>query len=267
MKDKVSIQLCGGLANNLFGIACAYAYSLKYDKELVLVNEKIGIVHNSLDTYKNNILSKLNFVEKYDFSGFEVYSEPQFSFVEIPFIKGNVLLTGYYQSIKYFSEYEKEIRELFSFPEELVKSLKEKYKDVLNKNTCSIHVRRTNYLQLSDHHPVQSINYYMKAVREIDKFGDSIFLIFSDDIEFCKSSMFPDIPEKFIYIQGQKDWEDLLLMSVCDNNIIANSSFSWFGSYLNNNLDKRIIAPSKWFGHAKQDCDTKDLYCKKWIII
>ena len=266
MKDKVSVRLVGGLANNLFGIACAYAYSLKHDKELVLVNEKFGIVHNSLDIYKDNILSKVNFVEKYDFSGFKIYEEPKFSFDEIPKIEGNVMLLGYFQSELYFFEYEREIRELFSFPEELVNSVKEKYKNVLNKETCSIHVRRTNYLQLSDHHPVQSINYYMKAVREIDKSGDCIFLIFSDDKEWCRNN-FPKIEGKFIVVENEFDYEDLLLMSLTKNNIIANSSFSWFGSYLNNNLDKRIIAPSKWFGPAKQNIDTKDLYCKNWIII
>ena len=128
MKDKVSIILQGGIGNNLFQIACAYAYSLKYNKELVLVNEKIGIVHNSLDTYKNNILSKVNFVEKYDVSKFKVYNEPEFHYTEIPNIE-NAYLYGYFQSAKYWEGYEKEIRELFSFPEEIVNSIKEKYKD------------------------------------------------------------------------------------------------------------------------------------------
>ena len=80
MKNKVSIKIQGGLANNLFQIACAYVYSLKYNKELVLVNEKFGITHNALDTYKSNILSNVTFVQKCDISKFSVYNEPFFHF-------------------------------------------------------------------------------------------------------------------------------------------------------------------------------------------
>lgn len=262
MKESVSVQLMGGIGNNLFQIACAYAYSLKHNKELVLVNEKFGTTHNSLETYKNNILRNINFVDKKDFNGFKVYSEPFFNYTEIPFIEGDVLLQGYFQSELYFKEYEKEIRNLFSFPDELANSIKEKYSNLLSHNTCFIHVRRGDYLKFPDNHPVQSINYYMKAIRQMPE--DSLFTIFSDDIEFCKS-MFPDISEKFTYIKGQNDWEDIMLMSLCNNGIIANSSFSWWGSWLNDSMDK-IIAPTQWFGKSINH-NTEDLYCENWIKI
>ena len=260
MKDKVSIQLSGGLGNNLFQIACAYAYSLKHNKELILVNEKFGITHNALDTYKDNVLRKIDFVNKKDFSGFKVYQELVFNYQEIPFIEGDVLLLGYYQSELYFKEYEKEIRELFSFPEELINSIKEKHKDILNKETCSVHARRTNYIQLSDSHPVQSVNYYMKAIRKINMPESGRFVVFSDDIEWCKTQF---LNEMFVFIEAQKDYEDLLLMSMCQNNIIANSSFSWWGAWLNNNLNKHVYAPSVWFGKSAPN-NTKDLYCEGW---
>jgi hypothetical protein len=262
MKDKVSIKLIGGLGNNLFQIACAYAYSLKHSKELVLINEKFGITHNALDTYKSNILSNITFVKKYDMSKFKVYNEPFFHFQEIPAIEGDVLLNGYFQSEKYFKEYEKEIKELFSYPKECYELINEKYKKELERNTCSIHVRRGDYLKLPDHHPVQTINYYMKAIRQMS--DDSLFLVFSDDITWCREN-FPDIEDKFIFIEGNKDYEDLLLMNLCKNSILANSSFSWWGAWLNENYDKKVFTPiyDKWFGKSISH-DLKDLFPINW---
>lgn len=264
MSEEVTVKLQGGIGNNLFQIASAYSYSLRYNKELVLVNEKFGITHNQLDTYKSNILQKINFVSKKEFREFKVYNEPTFNYSAIPKIDGNVYLNGYFQSEKHFLDYEKEIRELFFYPDDVIKSVKEKFKDILELNTCSIHVRRGDYLKLQDYHPAQSINYYMKAIRQMPE--DSVFLVFSDDISWCKSN-FPNIPEKFVFIEENKDYEDLLLMSFCKNNIIANSSFSWWGAWLNKNEYKKVIAPSKWFGVANNSNNTVDLYCKDWIVI
>lgn len=264
MKDNVSIKLVGGLGNNLFQIACAYAYSLKYNKELMLVKEKFGIVYNALDVYEDNVLNNVTFVQKSDISKFNVYNEPFFHYQEISFIDNDVLLNGYFQSEKYFKEYEKEIRELFSYPNDFINSIKEKYGNLLNKNTCSIHVRRGDYLKYPDQHPVQSINYYMKAIRQMPE--DSLFLIFSDDINWCKEN-FPNIEEKFVFIEGNRDFEDLFLMSNCKNNIIANSSFSWWGAWLNKNVDKKVFAPSKWFSFVNNYNNTNDLYCEDWIKI
>ena len=104
----------------------------------------------------------------------------------------------------------------------------------------------------------------MKAVKQMPK--DSVFVIFSDDIPWCKAN-FPDIPEKFVFIEGNSDHEDLLLMSLCNNVIIANSTFSWFAAWLNNNANKKVIAPAKWFGDAYAHYDTTDLIPESWIKI
>ena len=263
MKSEVSIKMQGGLANNLFQIACAYAYSLKHNKELIISNQKFGISHNSLDMYKENFLKKINLVSDKNFQCFKVYNEPQFNFSEIPYIEGDVYLDGYFQSEKYFSDYENEIRNLLSYTEN-TNLIKEKYKNELEKNTCSVHVRRGDYLKYPNHHPVQSINYFMKGIRQMP--DDSLFLVFSDDISWCKENL-PNIEDKFVFIEENKDYEDLLLMSLCKNNIISNSSFSWWGAWLNENKDKKVIAPSKWFGAANNHNNTIDLYCDKWIKI
>jgi hypothetical protein len=104
----------------------------------------------------------------------------------------------------------------------------------------------------------------MKAIKHMDQ--DSVFLIFSDDIYWCKQN-FPDLPEKFVFIDENKDYEELFLMSKCKNNIICNSTFSWWGAWLNKNDQKKVVAPAKWFGSAYDHYNTNDLYCENWIKI
>lgn len=260
---RISINLQGGLANNLFQINAAYAYSRKYNKELILLNQKKGIVHGSLNSYKDNILKNISLIDSYNFSSFKSVREPSFAFNELPSVPSDIILDGYFQSEKYFKEYRSEILDML-ISEEHVSELKKKYTNILNNNiTCSIHVRRGDYLKYPDIHPVQNFNYYMKAIKMMPK--ETVFLIFSDDIAWCKLN-FPNIPEKFIFIDEQKDYEDLYLMSLCNHNIIANSSFSWWGAWLNKNINKKVIAPFFWFG-TSATYDTKDLYCENWIII
>jgi len=153
------------------------------------------------------------------------------------------------------------IRDLFEYPEDYVNHIKEKYSEILKNKTCSIHIRRGNYLNLQQFHPVQDIHYFNKSIEKIP--NDSYFLIFSDDIKWCKMN-FPN-DERFIFIENNNDYEDLLLMSLCENNIISNSTFSWWGAYLNKNPNKIVVAPEKWFGFGNSMNDTKDLYCEKWI--
>lgn len=261
--DSVSIRLQGGLGNYLFQIACSHSYALKHNKEFFLTESDAIICHNSLNCYKPNILNKVNLLQSKSHNGFEQYVEPAFSYNKIPFIQGNVYLSNYFQSEKYFKEHTKEIRELFSFPEKFVKNIKEKYENYLNEDVCFIHVRRGNYLQTQDFHLVLDLNYYMRAIKEIGK--KSTFLVFSDDLEWCKEN-FPN-SDNFVFVEGLKDYEDLLLMSMCKNGIIANSSFSWWGAWLNKNENKKIIAPKTWFGPSFSNFDTKDLYCEDWMKI
>ena len=202
MNEKVSIRLIGGIGNNLFQIACAYAYSLKHNKDLVLKNEKFGTTHNALDTYKDNLLSNVKF-EECNYNDFTVYNESIFNYQKIQNIESNVLLNGYFQSEKNFKEYEKEVRLLFSYPEEYQNKTKEKYKAILSQNTCSIHIRRGDYLKSPDHHPVVSLNYIMKSVRQMPE--DSVFLVMSDDMDWCKKNL-PNIAEKFIFIENNPDY-------------------------------------------------------------
>ena len=260
---EVSTLLAGGLGNYMFQVAAAYAYGKRYNKNPGFnCQEAIG-VHQNVITYDNNIFKDINLYCTYTLNNRVQFNEDGYHYQELPdYSNKDILLYGYFQSEKYFKDYEDDLREKFmSYDIEVNEDIQE----VLNnENTCSIHVRRGDYLKHPNHHPTQNMNYYMKAIKKMPK--DSVFLIFSDDIEWCKSN-FPDLPEEFIFIEGNKDYEDLYLMSKCKNNIICNSTFSWWGAWLNKNSEKTVVAPNLWFGPAHASNDTKDLYCEGWIKI
>lgn len=263
--NKISIKLQGGVGNYMFQIAAAYAYAKRTNKECIFTTGDAIKVHQHIDTYKDNILKAINFKNNFNFSNFKVFNEPWFHYTEIPNINSNVYIQGYFQSEKYFKEYRDEIREMFSMPLKDITNLKrnivEKYgKEIVNKETCSIHVRRGDYLNSPNHHPQQGIQYYMKAAKKIGM--DKIFLIFSDDIQWCKEN-FPEV-DNFKFIEGYKDYEDLTLMSMCNHNIICNSTFSWWAAWLNASLSKRVIIPKNWFGSAYSNYNTDDIYCEGW---
>jgi len=261
-KKEVTTALAGGLGNFMFQIAAAYAYAKKYDREVGFSAQQARGPHRAAWDYQKNIFKDIDLA----FNGqgnYLQFQENGFHYNDIPnHPDRNVFLSGYFQSEKYFKDYEDEIRELFmSYDIETNDEIKELLD---NHNTCSIHVRRGDFLNHPNHHPVQGMNYFMKAIKKMPK--DSMFLIFSDDINWCKEN-FPDLPEKFRFVEGNNDFEDLYIMSKCRNNIIFNSTFSWWGAWLNGNKDKTVVAPQKWFGPAYDGHNTNDLYCENWIKI
>lgn len=175
-------------------------------------------------------------------------------------------LIGYYQTEKYFKDNRKSIMEYFSFRPDVVSSASLYWEDVIEKfregSTCvSVHVRRGDYTLYPDHHPTCSKEYYDKA---ISSFGEeSKFLIFSDDIDWCRENFNSD---RFHIVDSGSPYVDLKLITMCDHHINANSSFSWWGSWLNQKENKRVICPSNWFGPAINH-DTRDVYCETWEII
>jgi hypothetical protein len=256
----VSSFLMGGLGNYLFQIAAGYSKSIDLGKEFVINPKNIQVVHKPITNYTNNILKNIKF--DYNFNETQVYHEPYFNFSPIPDFRSSTFIYGYFQSEKYFKHNRNEILKLF-LCDDIISNLKTKYKDKLNGNTCSIHVRRGDYLNLSDHHPVQDMNYYKEAISIIGM--DKTFFIFSDDINWCKENF--NFLDDVVYCENNEDFEDLFLMSLCNNNIMANSSFSWWGSWLNQNENKIVVVPKKWFGPSKGNINTNDIYCEKWFVI
>jgi hypothetical protein len=175
----------------------------------------------------------------------------------------HVSLHGYFQTEKYFKHIENEIRDDFIFKDEVLMPCKEMISSI--KNPIALHVRRSDYLTNSDNHPPCSIEYYQKALNFFDK--DRNVIIFSDDPSWCqKQKLFFD--DRFMISENTDNRVDLCLMSLCDDFIIANSTFSWWGAWLSTKKNKKVIAPVQWFGTGyTKDYDTKDLIPDDWTRI
>tara|TARA_Y100001973_G_scaffold102493_1_gene167643 strand:- start:416 stop:1219 length:804 start_codon:yes stop_codon:yes gene_type:complete len=171
-----------------------------------------------------------------------------------------ISLVGYFQSEKWFKHIESEIRNDFTFHDEILKPCKEMMSGL--ENSIALHVRRGDFLRNSARHYNQSLSYYEKALKH---FPDETVLVFSDDPLWCHDEeLFAD--ERFMIADDNSNYVDLCLMSMCSGHIIANSSFSWWGAWLADS--KKVVAPSNWFGEELKDTnDTKDLYCKSWEVI
>ena len=251
----------GGLGNYLFQISTSHAISKRTGKKMLFDISDIYSPHKTYNHYLDNFFRKVEFTTITE--TYNTVFERGFEFANIPEIDGNLKLNGYFQSEKYFIDNRKDILNLFEIDTINNNYLSEKYLNVLTTNTCSIHVRRGDYLHLTDIHPTQDLSYYIDSYNTIGE--DYNYLIFSDDISWCLKN-FGFIKHK-TFITGNTDFQDLYLMSMCDNNIIANSTFSWWGAWLNENNDKRVIIPKKWFGDRNSHLNTNDLYPNKWIKI
>ncbi len=171
----------------------------------------------------------------------------------------DVDISGYFQSNKYFQHIEDEIRQDFTFKELIVDSCVEyKNKNFSDKQIISLHIRRTDYLT-DKNFELLSMQYYKDALKLLPQLP---VLIFSDDIKWCKETF---VGERFTFSPFTNAFNDLCLMSKCDYHIIANSSFSWWGSWLARS--KQTIAPKKWFCGEFSNWNTKDLYLPKWILL
>lgn len=166
----------------------------------------------------------------------------------------NVNINGFFQTEKYFCEFRDEILKNFSF--------KKKYENPFkDEDYIALHIRRKDYIYYQNHHPVLDISYYERAISEISE--KLPVAVFSDDITWCAQN----IKSADYFSVGADRDEDMYLMTQAKHNIIANSSFSWWGAWLNQNPDKIVIAPNNWFGSAYSHYDTSDLRPDDWILI
>ncbi len=250
----------GGLGNQLFQIATTLAVADDNNDEAVFFSFSNLQQGKQPTNYLDNLYKKLTFND--NVVSKNIYSELNFSYNKIPY-QENLCLNGYFQSEKYFKHHRQIILDKFYHYDY---SMESKYNKLFgHEETVSIHVRRGDYQTIivngEQYHPPCELNYYQSA---LEHFSDKEykFLVFSDDIEWCKQVFDDD----FNFIEGEEDYVDLLLMARCKHNIIANSSFSWWGAWLNRNNNKRVIAPKKWFGSVA-NLDSKDLLPKGWITL
>lgn len=203
-------------------------------------------------------------------SGGRFVVEPQFDYWEgIESIGRDCYLAGYWQSEKYFQDVEQEIRHCFRFREPLGEKNIEWKKLISETTSVSIHIRRGDYVSnaaTNSVHGTCSLDYYCAAIGEIaSRFDTPVFFVFSDDIHWVIDSL--DISHPVYYVSnnvGKDSYIDMQLMSLCQNNIIANSSFSWWGAWLNDNHNKVVIAPKAWFAGKEKP---RDLYPENWLVL
>jgi hypothetical protein len=189
--------------------------------------------------------------------------EPGFEFSESLFNQcpDDVSLVGFFQTEKYFKHIEDTIREDFKFKKEITIECDELIEDAFEE-PIALHIRRGDFLINSDNHNNLTIDYYEKALKKFD--AKRQVVIFSDDPEWCmKQELFSG--DRFIVSSGNGPYHDLYMMTRCDDFIIANSTYSWWGAWLANR--GTVVAPSKWFGPNNEHLSTKDLYPSSWEVI
>jgi len=260
MKPYVTANILGpspglpGIGNQLFQIAAVLSYAKDYGHEPLFPCLK----HPSYGGYRDNFLKRLNVGEHPVGVPCMVYSEPSFDYNQIPKTDTSLLIqNSYLQSEKYFKHNRDFILDHFVLPKDDEVYLTDKYGSL--DNATSMHIRRGDYLQRSDYHTnLTDTDYYAKA---LDVLQPERLLIFSDDMDWVKEH-FPG----HTYVEESDDYLEIFLMSFCKDNIIANSSFSWWGAWLNNNPNKIVVAPRNWFGPACHE-STKDIVPEGWVVI
>jgi hypothetical protein len=251
----------GGMGNQMFQYAFGKHLATKYNKKLycdISFYQYQSLRSLSLQAFQNIDLDTSIDNIKINFPIYKI--DDDFNYKEISELKDcGYYLDGYWQSEKYFIESELIIRKQFMPKMNLFERIIETPE--FYSKSVSLHIRRTDYLTSNGYHPVQPVQYYKDAI-DIIRDYENIF-VFSDDISWCRENL------KFnnmIFVEDSSEVEDLWLMSLCNHNIIANSSFSWWGAWLNNNTDKKVIAPKKWFGDHV-NLNTSDLLPESWIKI
>lgn len=274
----ITIEIMGGLGNQLFQIFSLISYGLTNNIS-VYFQDKKDPIRTDRPFYWDNFLSSLKqFVKSTDETNLPLYKENGFHYnVMIPYDQVRIKpfkFYGYFQSYKYFQEKEQYIFKLIKLNEQ-IERVKTKYNQIcVFNNTVSLHFRIGDYKHKPQYHPLMDINYYKSALQHVidhTKINDWNILYFYEkqDIDMVKEKIyilrkdFNDLT--FTPINTEiVDYDQLLLMSLCQHNIIANSSFSWWGAYLNQNKHKTVTYPSMWFGPSFGNIKMDDLFPSGW---
>lgn len=228
--------LYSGLGNMMFKVAAAYSYCLRHDFEFKIYTSHChDCNHSKFEPYKKTIFSKINFTNN-TAPKLPVFKEPTMLYSEIPLINQSFLIMGDFQSNNYFKDFNKEVVDLL-LPDQ---------HQFDGENYCSIHVRRGDFIDKSSDYINLNLDYYREACKLLP--NRTKFIVISNDQDWCMSNFTKENGFNNIEFTNPKnpDYLDFEIMSKCESNIIANSTFSWWPAYLNKNNEKRVIAPKKW---------------------
>lgn len=279
----ITCNLMGGLGNQLFQIFATMSYAIKTKHQFKFQKFETlgGGSTTKRNTYWKNLLSRLTlFLIDNIPQPIYVVREKEFTFNELQvneMLRGNVMIHGYFQSYKYFQDNYEMITRIIGLEMSKLNLLN---KTQLNteslENTVSMHFRIGDYKKIQNYHPLMPKEYYYRCLQFINtKYENSKFTImyFCEDVDIEEVNITINfLKEHFTnyeFTRGDnklEDWEQLLLMSCCHHNIIANSSFSWWAAYFNSWTDKTVFYPSVWFGPSASH-NTKDLCPPEWVKI
>ena len=272
----IIIKIKGGLGNQLFQYAIAKAFSLETKRKFKLdisifewyKLHNYGLHHFNIQPEFYTPESKWKMKLKKLFNKVVFYNEDHHQFNYNPNLKDTksdyLFLEGYYQSQKYFIKYEKEIRNDFQIITPLKKQTSDMVAYMQSVNAVSIHFRRGDYVGNAVHE-TDKTEYYKEAMKIIEsKVENPVYFLFSDDIPWVKENFTTNFETHYVdFNDAATNFEDIKLMSSCKHNIMANSSFSWWGAWLNPNPNKIVIAPKLWFNDEK--VNTNDVIPENWI--
>jgi len=241
MNNLISCNLMGGLGNQMFQAGHALSQGWKHNRETVFIPRSWTPMQGKQTShYRENIFRNLKFVDNID--GFTKVHEGPWEFSEINPVEDNTVFEGYFQSGKNLLGFNDKIREIFGPTEQFISEITQKYPQLIQENTASIHIRFGDYKENPHIHPSVSKEYLDKALEMIGSY--SHLFLFGDDKEWLSNNF----PGDNITLVNEDDYVDMWMMSLCKNNIISNSTFSWWSAFLNKNINKKVIAPSIWFG-------------------
>ena len=272
----ITIHLMGGLGNQLFQIFTTMAYGIRHKIQFKFEYKEQSPSSTPRPTYWLNLLKSLQTFTTRVLLNFPLYKEPHFHYTPIPeHFSQHTKLYGYFQSYKYFADNTDIILKLIKWREQqenIITKYIHSHPEYFKEDTVSLHFRIGDYAHLKHIYHIQTYEYYERAVKrllETETINQLLCFCEKDDIPIVKQitdnlqSTF-NIP--IVYVNDEiPDWEQLIVMSLCRHNIIANSSFSWWGAYLNQRSDKKVLYPSLWFSHTHHN--TNDLFPEEWISI
>jgi Glycosyl transferase family 11 len=293
----IIVKLNGGLGNQMFQYAAGRCLAEKYATDLYIDtsfldkntddtftrrNLELNVFNIPLQIASKDIIKKFNIEHNNKISRhlqrhfpilfkylYAAESGMQYhpAFTQYP---KNTYLEGFWQSEKYFINIKDILFNTFTIKTSMNDENKKWLAKISSSTSVSLHIRRGDYISNKNalkFHGLLKMDYYLQAISQIKEKEKAIELfVFSDDLAWCQSHLNLNEKIHFVDVNSKKDFHfDLFLMSQCKHNIIANSSFSWWGAWLNQHKDKIVIAPKKWLADTR--VNTKDIIPNTWIQI
>lgn len=287
------IRICGGFGNQLFQYAFFLAIKDKFNETVKLdaFDMESYALHNGFELER---IFKLNadyctIAEKKQFQGTKnIFTKltkelrKHIPFLDTSYIKEkkhhhftfqpknfgtvgtDIYYRGPWQSPQYFDNVEHVLREKLIFPEFLDSKSIALCEDIQDQESVAVHIRRGDYLKHKALGGICDLPYYKNAIDKIETLvGNPLYVVFSDDITWCKENINVKNTRFVDWNSGEQSFQDMHLMSLCKHNIIANSSFSWWGAWLNANPNKIVVAPNKWINYT----DASGILPKQWLQV